>query len=44
MNSRAMNGNNGKNLAFGGNNQYDLYVQEIEGIDDYYGPTFRWVF
>lgn len=23
--------------------QYDLYLQEIEGIDDYWGPTFRWV-
>ena len=22
--------------------QYDLYLQEIEGIDDYWGPTFRW--
>lgn len=21
--------------------QYDLYLQEIEGIDDYWGPTFR---
>jgi hypothetical protein len=24
------------------NSQYDLYLQEIEGIDDYWGPTFRW--
>lgn len=23
--------------------QYDLYLQEIEGIDDYWGPTFRLV-
>lgn len=22
--------------------QHDLYLQEIEGIDDYWGPTFRW--
>lgn len=21
--------------------QHDLYLQEIEGIDDYWGPTFR---
>lgn len=21
--------------------QYDLYLQEIEGTDDYWGPTFR---
>lgn len=21
--------------------QQDLYLQEIEGIDDYWGPTFR---
>ncbi|KAF7270450.1 exocyst complex component Sec15 [Rhynchophorus ferrugineus] len=24
--------------------QYDLYLQEIEGIDDYWGPTFRAIF
>ncbi|KAG5882503.1 hypothetical protein JTB14_008476 [Gonioctena quinquepunctata] len=24
--------------------QYDLYIQEIEGIDDYWGPTFRSIF
>ncbi|CAG9765144.1 unnamed protein product [Ceutorhynchus assimilis] len=23
---------------------YDLYLQEIEGIDDYWGPTFRTIF
>lgn len=23
--------------------QYDLYLQEIEGIDDYWGPTFRYL-
>lgn len=23
------------------NSQHDLYLQEIEGIDDYWGPTFR---
>lgn len=23
------------------NTQHDLYLQEIEGIDDYWGPTFR---
>lgn len=21
--------------------QLDIYLQEIEGIDDYWGPTFR---
>lgn len=26
------------------NTQHDLYLQEIEGIDDYWGPTFRWVY
>ncbi|CAG9857330.1 unnamed protein product [Phyllotreta striolata] len=26
------------------NSQYDLYLQEIEGIDDYWGPTFRAIF
>ncbi|XP_045467865.1 exocyst complex component 6 [Harmonia axyridis] len=39
MYSRQMNG-----TPFGGNTQYDLYVQEIEGIDDYFGPTFRAIF
>lgn len=24
------------------NSQLDLYLQEIEGIDDYWGPTFRY--
>lgn len=24
--------------------QHDLYLQEIEGIDDYWGPTFRYNF
>lgn len=24
--------------------QHDLYLQEIEGIDDYWGPTFRAIF
>ncbi|KAK9891722.1 hypothetical protein WA026_016518 [Henosepilachna vigintioctopunctata] len=33
-----------KPLPFSGNNQYDLYIQEIEGIDDYFGPTFRAIF
>ncbi|KAL3278260.1 hypothetical protein HHI36_013597 [Cryptolaemus montrouzieri] len=33
-----------KNTSFGGNNSYDLYLQEIEGIDDYFGPTFRAIF
>lgn len=23
------------------NSQHDIYLQEIEGIDDYWGPTFR---
>lgn len=23
------------------NSQHNLYLQEIEGIDDYWGPTFR---
>lgn len=23
--------------------RYDLLIQEIEGIDDYLGPTFRYV-
>lgn len=23
--------------------QHDLYLQEIEGIDDYWGPTFRYL-
>ncbi|ERL86492.1 exocyst complex component 6-like [Dendroctonus ponderosae] len=26
------------------NSSYDLYLQEIEGIDDYWGPTFRSIF
>ncbi|KAJ8956515.1 hypothetical protein NQ318_019234 [Aromia moschata] len=26
------------------NFQHDLYLQEIEGIDDYWGPTFRAIF
>ncbi|XP_018576689.1 exocyst complex component 6 [Anoplophora glabripennis] len=26
------------------NSQHDLYLQEIEGIDDYWGPTFRAIF
>ncbi|KAL1492031.1 hypothetical protein ABEB36_012535 [Hypothenemus hampei] len=26
------------------NCSYDLYLQEIEGIDDYWGPTFRTIF
>lgn len=25
-------------------NQHDIYLQEIEGIDDYFGPTFRAIF
>lgn len=23
--------------------RYDILIQEIEGIDDYLGPTFRYV-
>lgn len=30
-----------KDAQQGGNTQHDLYLQEIEGIDDYWGPTFR---
>ncbi|CAH0553715.1 unnamed protein product [Brassicogethes aeneus] len=26
------------------NTQHDLYLQEIEGIDDYWGPTFRAIY
>lgn len=26
------------------NTQFDLYLQEIEGIDDYWGPTFRQIY
>lgn len=25
-------------------NQHELYLQEIEGIDDYWGPTFRAIY
>lgn len=28
------------NMEAGGQN-YDVFLQEIEGIDDYWGPTFR---
>lgn len=24
------------------NTQHDLYIHEIESIDDYWGPTFRY--
>lgn len=24
-----------------GSQHYELFLQEIEGIDDYWGPTFR---
>lgn len=24
------------------NSSFDLYLQEIEGVDDYWGPTFRY--
>lgn len=27
----------------GSNQNYDLFLQEIEGVDDYWGSTFRWV-
>lgn len=26
------------------NQNYELFLQEIEGVDDYWGPTFRFVF
>ncbi|XP_066258160.1 exocyst complex component 6 [Euwallacea similis] len=26
------------------NSPYELYLQEIEGVDDYWGPTFRTIF
>lgn len=32
------------NLHQSTNNQHDLYLQEIEGIDDYWGPTFRAIY
>lgn len=34
----------GDNLHQGANTQHDLYLQEIEGIDDYWGPTFRAIY
>lgn len=27
----------------GSNQNYDSFLQEIEGVDDYWGSTFRWV-
>ncbi|XP_065170949.1 exocyst complex component 6 [Atheta coriaria] len=33
-----------KDAQQGGNTQHDLYLQEIEGIDDYWGPTFRAIY
>ncbi|KAB0802458.1 hypothetical protein PPYR_04644 [Photinus pyralis] len=32
------------NLHQSTNTQHDLYLQEIEGIDDYWGPTFRAIY
>ncbi|KAF2884289.1 hypothetical protein ILUMI_21881 [Ignelater luminosus] len=34
----------GDNLHQVTNTQHDLYLQEIEGIDDYWGPTFRAIY
>ncbi|XP_018328185.1 exocyst complex component 6 isoform X2 [Agrilus planipennis] len=33
-----------ENLQQSSRMQHDLYIQEIEGIDDYWGPTFRVVY